>query len=156
MDLHTPWEFISDAVMGGVSKGTLRASDIAGVEAMRLKGVVSLENNGGFLQMAFDVNNHGRTLDASCFSGIAIDVQGNDEHYDIRLRTSDLTRPWQSYRASFFARAQHETVTIPFAKFHPHKTVNVFNPQLLRRIGILAIGRVFEADISLSAVRLVK
>tara|TARA_E500000331_G_C17197596_1_gene687846 strand:+ start:385 stop:855 length:471 start_codon:yes stop_codon:yes gene_type:complete len=156
VDLDTPWEFITDEVMGGVSQGSLLATKIDGLAAMRLKGLVSLENNGGFIQMAFNINKNGTIFDASCFSAIELDVLGNDENYDLRLRTARLSRPWQSYRANFFARARHETVHIPFSNFCPHKTERPFEPNLLLRIGVLAIGRSFEADISLSAVRLVR
>ena len=106
--------------------------------------------------MAFDINDDGSTFNASGFDGVEIDVLGNDESYDLRLRTSELTRPWQSYRASFFAATQWTTVRISFADFKAHKTDICFKSSLLRRIGVLAIGRVFAADISVSGFRLIK
>ena len=156
MDITRPWEFVADTVMGGVSSGHIKTLNIKGRVATRLTGDVSLENNGGFVQMAFDINDDGSTFNASGFDGVEIDVLGNDESYDLRLRTSELTRPWQSYRASFFATAQWTTVRIPFAAFKAHKTDICFKSSLLRRIGVLAIGRVFAADISVSGFRLIK
>jgi len=101
MELHPTWEFISDTVMGGVSLGQISIEEIAGRRATRLKGDVSLDNNGGFVQMAFSINDDGSTFDASSFNAIELGVFGNNETYDLRLRTTDLTRPWQSYRVSF-------------------------------------------------------
>ena len=154
MELKSQWEFVSDTVMGGVSQGRIEEVDIFGRHATRLKGDVSLDNNGGFVQMAFDINDDVSPFDASGWDGLKIDVLGNDETYDLRLRTSDLTRPWQSYRATFIASSQWTTISIPFANFTPHKTDTPLNRQCLRRIGILAIGRVFSADVSVSCVRL--
>ena len=155
LELTTNWKFVSDAVMGGVSLGTIRSVTIAGREATHLTGDVSLENNGGFVQMAFDVNDDCSDFDASGFKGIEIEVFGNEESYDLRLRTSDLARPWQSFRASFLAPSSWTTVRIPFDEFMPHKTEVLFNPRCLRRIGILGIGREFSAYVAVSKIRLI-
>lgn len=153
MELPTPWELVTDRVMGGVSNGHLQTCDVLGRAATRLTGEVSLDNNGGFVQMAFDVADGQQVCDASAWTGVEIDVIGNDETYDIRLRTTDISRPWQSFRADFYATRDWETLRIPFSAFHPHKTEAPFDPAKLRRIGILAIGREFSADIAVAAVR---
>ena len=51
-----------------------------------------------------------------------IDVYGNDETYNLHLRTADLWLPWQSYRATFQAPASWQTVQLPFVEFSPYKT----------------------------------
>lgn len=122
MKLHPTWEFISDTVMGGVSLGQISIEEIAGRHATRLKGDVSLDYNGGFVQMAFDINDDGSASDVSSFNAIELGVFGNNETYDIRLRTNDLTRPWQSYRASFEVPPAWTSVAIPLIDFIPHKT----------------------------------
>ncbi len=149
MDLSPRWEFVADTVMGGVSRGALISDTVDGRKAARLTGTVSLDNNGGFLQMAFDVQ-----ADMSSWTGIEIDVRGNGEAYDLRVRTDQLTRPWQSFRATFVAARTWTPVRVPFADLVPHRTDAAFNPERVRRIGILAIGRVFDADIAVSGVRL--
>jgi hypothetical protein len=154
MELTQAWEFVSDAVMGGKSSGQIEKLYVAGRFATRLTGDISLENNGGFVQMAFDIKSHGKPFDASEWKAVEVDVLGNGEKYDFRLRTTDLSRPWQSYRASFVAPNQWTTVHIPFVDFKAHKTDIPFDVKRIRRIGILAIGRVFSADIAVSAVRL--
>ena len=155
IELTPSWEFVADTVMGGVSSGQISTEKIAGRVATRLTGDVSLENNGGFVQMAFDINEDGSAFDASRFNAIELDVIGNSETYDLRLRTPDLTRPWQSYRASFMASPNWTTVSIPFSDFAPHKTEVPFDPRGLRRIGVLGIGRVFSAHVAVSSVHLI-
>lgn len=155
LELHPAWEFFADTVMGGVSTGQVSQESIAGRSATRLTGEVSLENNGGFVQMAFDINPDGSNFDSSAYHGIEIDVLGNDDVYDLRLRTSDLTRPWQSYRTSFKATSDWSTVKLAFTDFAPHKTDVPFDARHLRRIGVLGIGRVFDADVAISSVRFV-
>jgi hypothetical protein len=159
-DLRTPagttWELIRDGVMGGVSTGTLTAETVAGRPALRLAGEVRLENNGGFVQMALDLAPGGRALDARGFAAIELDVFGNDERYNLHLRTADVVRPWQSYRASFTAPPRWTTVQLAFADFTPHRVDAALDLATLRRIGIVAIGRAFTADLAVGGVRLVE
>ncbi|WP_367179864.1 CIA30 family protein [uncultured Tateyamaria sp.] len=122
---------------------------------MRLTGDVSLDNNGGFVQIAFDLAD-GEVFDASGYTGIALNVLGNGETYDLRLRTDALTRPWQSFRTEFVAPDTWTTIELPFSVFEAHRTDATFDPARLRRIGILAIGREMQADIAVSDVRLTR
>ncbi len=149
MELTPDWEYVADSVMGGVSRGALRAETVDGRDAARLTGTVSLENNGGFIQMAFAA-----AADMSAWTGIELEVFGNGEAYDLRLRTDQLTRPWQSYRATFTAPPAWTTVRIPFGDLVAHRTEAAFDPRRVRRIGVLAIGRAFAADIAVAGVRL--
>ena len=151
--LSPEWEYVADTVMGGVSDGRAQQVTIDGREATRLTGTVSLDNNGGFVQIAFDVAG-GEVFDASGYTGIALDVLGNGEVYDLRLRTDALTRPWQSFRTAFTAPTTWTTVTLPFSAFVPHRTEAAFDAADLRRIGVLAIGREMQADIAVTNVRL--
>lgn len=153
LNLTPDWEYVADRVMGGVSTGQI-TSDPGTPGAVRLTGRVSLENNGGFVQMAFDLQKDGGAFDASAFTGVEIEVKGNAEQYDLRLRTDQLTRPWQSFRTDFTAPAAWTTLRIPFSDFQSHKTDATFDPARLRRIGVLAIGRVFDADVSVARIAL--
>ncbi|QFT57332.1 Complex I intermediate-associated protein 30 (CIA30) [Sulfitobacter sp. THAF37] len=155
MQLNPDWEFVADTVMGGVSTGHARREPVAGRDAMRLTGDVSLENDGGFVQMAFDLQPDGGGFDASGWNAIALEVRGNGGAYDLRLRTEDLTRPWQSFRSAFVAEPDWRTLTFPFSGFEPHRTDARFDPARLRRIGVLGIGRVFHAEVAVGTVRLV-
>lgn len=155
LELIPDWEYMADTVMGGVSSGQARQETVQGQDAIRLTGSVSLENNGGFVQIAFDIAG-GDVFDASDFTGIAVDVLGNGATYDLRLRTDALTRPWQSFRTEFTAPSSWTTIELPFIDFEAHRTDAAFDPAGLRRIGILAIGREIEADIAVSGVHLVR
>ncbi|MFT7310645.1 MAG: adhesin HecA-like repeat protein [Paracoccaceae bacterium] len=154
MTLYPDWEFVADRVMGGLSRGAISHELVHGQSAVVLRGDVSLDNNGGFIQIAFDLSLDGTALDASDWEGLEIDVCGNGERYDIRLRTDDLTRPWKSFRTDFATTPEWRTIKIPFAEFVAHKTDAIFDPAKLRRIGILAIGHAFQAEVAIANIRL--
>ena len=154
MELRPDWSFVADGVMGGVSNGGLAWEMFRGRKAAVLRGDVSLDNNGGFIQIAFDLLSDGTGFDASHWNGIELDICGNGERYDIRLRTDQLARPWQSFRTEFKAISEWQTARVPFEAVVPHKTGAVFDPAKLRRIGILAIGREFHAEVAVANVRL--
>jgi hypothetical protein len=151
----TRWQLATDQVMGGVSRGTLGREVIYGRPALRMRGDVSLENNGGFVQMALDLEPNGGLVDASAWQGIELDVIGNDEEYGVHLRTDAVERPWQSYRQSFRAGASWRTVQLAFADFVPHRIDVPLDVRRLRRIGLVAIGREFTADLAVGGVRFV-
>jgi len=146
------WEFVSDTVMGGVSSGCIAEESVGGRNATVLRGTVSLENNGGFIQMAFNLHEGGADVDVSAWDGIGMDVYGEGDTYDVRLRTAQLTRPWQSFRSDFVGEPHWTKVKIPFSSLVSHRVEAVFDPTCLRRIGILAIGRERDACIAVSNI----
>jgi hypothetical protein len=151
--IGTNWQLFTDTVMGGVSKATMARETVEGRAAIRLRGNVSLENNGGFVQISLDFRPDGGAVDASEWSGVEVDVFGNGEEYGANLRTTDLTRPWQSYRQTFRAVPHWQTVRLPFKNFVPNRTEIPLNIHRLRRLGVIGIGREFLADISVGGVR---
>ena len=152
--LGTSWRSFSDRVMGGVSESELSYESVDGRACVRLTGDVRLENNGGFVQAALDLGTWGRTFDASGFTGVELEVRGNDEQYSVHLRTPDNVRPWQSYRAQFIATPEWQTVKLPFADFEPYRLDTELDLSRLRRIGLVAIGRAFTADLAVCRVSL--
>jgi len=144
------WRLVTDTVMGGVSQGTLLATEINRRPAARMRGAVSTENNGGFIQIAMDLAPDGGAYDASGFTGVGIEVSGNGETYGVHLRTTDMVRPQQSYREAFAAPPLWTVVRLPFAQFVPHRIETPLNIMRLRRIGLVAIGRAFDADLSVA------
>lgn len=151
--IGTKWQLFTDTVMGGVSRATMAREKVEGRAAIRLRGKVSLENNGGFVQISLDLRPDGGSIDASGWAGIEVDVLGNGEEYGVNLRTTDLILPWQSYRQTFRATSQWETVRLPFKNFVPNRTDAPLNVRRLRRLGIIGIGREFYAEISVGGVR---
>ena len=148
------WQLFTDRVMGGVSNGTMTRETVAGRAAIRMRGDVSLANNGGFIQLSLDLAPAGGAADASAWTGIEIDVLGRGEDYSLRLRTTELTESWQSYRQGFVAGPEWTTVRLPFAEFAPHRTETPLDLAKLRRLGLVAIGREFSADLAIGGVRL--
>jgi hypothetical protein len=139
--------------MGGISKGVMGREVVASRAAIRVRGDVSLENNGGFVQAALDLSPTADVVDASGGDGIAIDVFGNGEDYGVHLRTDYLARPWQSYRQNFTASADWRTVVLRFSTFVPYRTDVPLDTRRLRRIGLVAIGRAFRCDLAIGGLR---
>jgi hypothetical protein len=148
------WMMITDGVMGGVSRGTVSAEIVDGRTAARMRGRVSTDNNGGFIQIAIDLLPDGSAIDVSGCTGLAIDVFGNDETYGAHLRSTDITRPQQSYRQGFIAPPRWTTIALPFSDFAPHRVETPLNLARLRRIGLVAIGREFDVDLSVARLAL--
>lgn len=152
-NLGTSWRLVTDGVMGGLSDGRLQPDTRAGRACLHLTGGVRLERNGGFVQAALDLAPDG-TLDASRYHGVELDVYGNGESYNLHLRTSDIRLPWQSYRASFDAGPQWQTLRLPFTAFRPYRIDIALDRSRLQRIGLVAIGRAFDADLCIGRVAL--
>jgi adhesin HecA-like repeat protein len=148
--LGSRWRGVSDIVMGGISNVSIDAETIDGRACLRLTGDVRLDNNGGFVQAALDLAPPEGTLDASDKKGLRLLVRGNGERYSVHLRTTDAVRPWQSYRAHFIAGPTWETVTLPFDAFEPYRLEAPLDVTSLRRIGLVAIGREFSADLAVA------
>ena len=151
-NLGVEWRLFTDTVMGGVSRGELSLDRYKGKGCLRMRGDVSTENNGGFVQIALDLDETG-AFDASLYDGVELQVAGNNESYNIHFRTSGLWFPWQSYRFGFDATDDWQTVRIPFAELEAYKTDQVFKPNKLKRIGLVGIGRDFQADLCLASVK---
>ena len=103
------------------------------------------------LQIALDLASDGAPIDASRWAGIELDLIGNDESYNLHPRTADVARPWQSYRQSFIARPQWQTLRLPFADFEAHQIDAPLDLSTLPRIGMMPCA--FHADIAIGGVR---
>ena len=148
--LDSKWRGVSDQVMGGISEASISYSVKDGCYSLRMTGNVRLENDSGFIQAVLDLAPLGDTFDASGFSGVPIVVRGNGEKYSVHLRTPDNVRPWQSYRSHFTAGSDWETIDLPFETFVPHRLDAPLDKTRFRRIGLVAIGRPFYADLAVS------
>jgi hypothetical protein len=138
--LGTRWRGVSDTVMGGISRAVVAHDIIDGRPCLHLTGDVRLEN----------LSPSGKTLDASGYTGLRLVVRGNGERYSVHLRTPDNVRPWQSYRAHFIAGSDWVTVDLSFSAFLPHRLDVPLDITRLKRIGLVAIGRAFFADLAVS------
>lgn len=145
------WYVATDQVMGGVSEAGAVVEPVAGRPALHLTGAVSSANNGGFALLGC---RFGETLDASAFTGLSVTVRGVGTGYMLSLRTADLSRPWQSFRAPLGTAEDWRTLTIPFSAFTPNKTDAPLNPARLTRMAIIATTKDAPADVALARVEL--
>lgn len=139
-NLGTAWRLITDQVMGGISTGNLEACVIQARSCLKLSGETRLENNGGFVQVAADLNTQG-FLNASEYYGIELDILGDGKNYNIHLRTGDTLQVWQSYRYCITTTNSWQRIYLPFGAFEPHRIKATLDTRHLRRIGIVSIGR---------------
>lgn len=149
----TRWQVITDGVMGGLSQARAELAPVAGRAAIHMTGRVSTANNGGFVQIALDLCPGGEPVDASGFAGIAVMARGNGRGYGLHLRTDAVQRPWQSYRLGFDAGPDWQVHRLFFGDVRPHRLTAPFDPARLRRIGLVAIGGDFDADLAVSDLR---
>ena len=152
--LGPKWRGVSDRVMGGISVAGVSRDVLAGQTCLRLSGDVRMENGGGFLQASLSLSTDDELLDASKFTGVQLSVRGNGENYSVHLRTPDCERPWQSYRCGFQAPAHWETIHLTFTSFNPHRLEVPLDLTRLTRMGLVAIGRPFRADLAVSEISL--
>lgn len=144
--LDLDWQAVTDVVMGGISQATLTRESVDGRLAWRLQGDVRLENNGGFVQMRAPLTAPGPTR------GLSFELYGNDETYVISVRTADVRRPWQSYRAEVRVPAAWTRVEATWDQFLPHRIDADLDVAALRSVHLLGVGRAFRADVAVSRV----
>ena len=150
---NAKWCFVTDKVMGGISKGSLDFKKENEIYFYRMTGELSLENNGGFIQFRTKIENHPKE---KSYKGVRLRVRGNNNEYAIHIRTKYLLLPWQYYESTFQAMDQWSTIELPFSSFEKS---NFYQPssvssQDIKTIGIVAIGREFEAQIDLASIEL--
>lgn len=150
--LGTAWRLTTDRVMGGISEAQMTRAVIDGRPALCLTGTVSLENNGGFVQMNLDLSPDRGLLDASAYSGVRLITRGDSADYNLHLKTAATRLPWQSYRAAFQTGSAWQEVRLPFSSFEPHRLVPTLDPARLKRLGIVAIGRAMSADVCIAEI----
>jgi hypothetical protein len=148
--IGTRWQRFTDQVMGGVSEANHSFEVIEKRRCIRLRGEVSLENRGGFIQVALLLDPKGRPFDASRFRGVRLLVRGNGESYYLHLRTSSTKLPWQYYSASFVAGEKWTKVELPFKEFKPENLKTDLEPSKLTRLAIVAAKKAFSADVAVA------
>lgn len=150
--LGTHWRLATDQVMGGRSSARMERRMIAGRPALCLSGEVSLENNGGFVQVNLDLSRDGLPLDASAFTGVRLIVRGDGADYNLHLKTSAVRLPWQSYRVGFSTGSDWREARLPFSDFEPYRLSVPLDPAQLKRVAIVAIGRTMSAGVCLAEI----
>ena len=146
------WQYISDQTMGGVSDGQAILDKDGDMIFARLTGNVSTANNGGFIQIRtnfsfVDLINTNKDL-----KGVLLNTKGNGETYHIFIRTSEDRSYRDFYSATFTANDNWEIVDLPFTKFKHRYSNRSLDGNDIRTFGIVAYGRNFYSDVSVSEV----
>ena len=146
------WQYISDQTMGGVSNGQAVLDKEGDMIFARLTGNVSTANNGGFIQIRtnfsfVDLINTNKDL-----KGVLLNTKGNGETYHIFIRTSEDRSYRDFYSATFTANDNWEIVDLPFTKFKHRYSNKSLDGNDIRTFGIVAYGRDFFSDVSVSEI----
>jgi hypothetical protein len=148
------WRGFSDRVMGGVSNGNVEQDTVDGRRCLRMTGWVTRDSGGGFIQMAMYLGGRTGSFDASAYKGLEFLVHGNNEDYNIHIRTADVRWYSQSYRATVYAEPNWQTIRLPWSAFEPNQIDEPLDTTRILRIGMLGWMREFEADLSVAEVAL--
>lgn len=150
LDNPARWSLITDQVMGGVSSGEKITGDDRDGAYVGLTGLVSTENNGGFIQIRHNL----KAYDLSGKKAIKLTVSGNNERYYVFIRTKTLLLPWQFYAADFVATPAPVEVVLPLENFKRSNFYmrRKFKPENIESIGIVAYGRDHKAEIKVRGV----
>ena len=146
------WQYISDQTMGGISNGQAVLDKEGDMIFARLTGNVSTANNGGFIQIRtnfsfVDLINTNKDL-----KGVILNTKGNGETYHIFIRTSEDRSYRDFYSATFTANDNWEIVDLPFTKFKHRYSNRSLDGNDIRTFGIVAYGRDFFSDVSVSEI----
>ena len=128
------WIAVNDGVMGGVSRGGAQLID----GSLHFRGVLSLENNGGFSS----IRSGGPTRDLQAAKAIMLRVKGDGRTYRLQLATNaEFRRARISYQAEFpTKRGEWTEVTVPLASLVPQFRGQKLSGPPLDRTRIEEIG----------------
>ena len=145
------WEFISDQVMGGISSGSFNILKETDIRFLRMTGKVSLENNGGFIQVR-------KLVDVPIkknITGIRLKAKGNKEDYFIHLRTKFTMLPWQYYQLKFTVDENWKSYNLNFDEFTRSGALlpKAINPKHIKSVAVVAFGKKYDVVIDIAEIR---
>lgn len=143
-DQPSPWMVISDQVMGGVSSAVLQQEQRLNSSCSCLIGRTSLDNNGGFVQMKLDIAPGDLRAD---YQGVFIELYGSAHDYNLHVKTTQLNRPWQSFRCTLSVQPHWTRFIVPYEQLSPHRTDAKLLPADISSIAVIAIGQAFDVDV---------
>ena len=147
------WQYVSDRVMGGVSDGKVTLEQDGEMYYARLTGNVSTRNNGGFIQLRSGVSFENSEKDGKNLQGVRLNVRGNGETYEIHITTNDRVYRGDYYSATFKADSDWKMIDLPFNKFKRKRSNNAkLDAKNITRFGIVAYGREYVSDVSVSTI----
>ena len=153
-NMGTTWRLITDRVMGGISDAKHSFGNDDCFNYIQMVGNVSLENNGGFIQMALSLSNESKPFDATSYSGVRFWIKGNDEEYYIHLKNNMTRSHRQYYSARFVAPNSWKQIEIPFENFKPNALEDKLTVDSLTRMAVVGAKRAYQADIHIGPMEL--
>jgi hypothetical protein len=142
------WEGFTDRVMGGVSEMSAGMESDGKKYYLRMKGKISLKNNGGFIQTRLFLDKNRRPFDASGYQGIAVTIKGAAGQYFLHLRTPANWFPWSFYETPLTVSGDWKRLEIPFTSFTGVSTMFGLEKNGLVSVAFFAGKQEFDADIS--------
>ena len=144
------WQYISDQTMGGVSSGHAMLEKDGDMFFARLVGNVSTANNGGFIQLRSTLSFVNLIDNNKTLKGVRLNTRGNGETYHIFIRTSETRSYRDFFSATFISNNEWEIIDLPFKQFKHRFSDISLNGNDIRTFGIVAYGRDFFSDVSVS------
>jgi hypothetical protein len=148
------WNYVADTVMGGISTGGVEFKYIEGKSIAVLKGNVTTENNGGFIQIRRDL----KDIDLESAELIRLIAKGNNQKYFIFLRTTGTILPWQYYQSEFTVNENFNEFVLPIHEFKKSGMLmsSKVNPKKITSIGLVAFGRDHSAELVVTELEFIK
>ncbi len=158
-----PRQAFTDRVMGGRSNMNAFISENGeGNRVLVMRGQVSLENNGGFIQVRLPVSRSGGTFDASVFTGIAMTVKSyaaDDENpaYAVHIRTRRTLFPWSYYVQEFSPSREWTRLELPFSDFIGENMLSkTLDPSDIVSLAVVAGEKAGRAEVFVDSISLYK
>ena len=146
------WQYISDQTMGGISNGQAILEKNGEIFFARLIGNVSTANNGGFIQLRSTLSFVNLIDEDKVLKGVRLNTRGNGETYHIFIRTSENRSYRDFFSTTFIANNNWEIIDLPFVKFKHRYSNKYLDGSDIRTFGIVAYGRDFFSDVSVSDI----
>jgi hypothetical protein len=156
--VSTRWEGFTDRVMGGRSDMQARVEAMDDGRVLRMTGRVSLENNGGFIQVRLPLSPEG-AFDAREYRGVAVTARAAGDHLDqyfVHLRTDRTRLPWSHYEQKMPVTREWRRLELPFSDFEAQNMLGRAPPDVsrLRSVAVVAGKADFTADIQVRSIEL--
>lgn len=104
------WKVVEDRVMGGESNARFFLNDNSHAQ---FEGNVSLENNGGFASVRYDMN----TLKLKDTQKVIIRLKGDGKNYQFRVKNKEQNE--YSYISEFSTSGEWQHITIELKEMYP-------------------------------------
>jgi hypothetical protein len=104
------WQIINDNVMGGMSRSTISINENGNAV---FKGSISLENNGGFCSVRYNLEE----TPVTDFEKATFRIKGDGKRYQFRIKANRNDN--HSYISYFETTGNWETIEIPLNEMYP-------------------------------------